>query len=169
MRLGIFLISIVVIFGIMNFSNKSILTSRVETIYTDTTNITNDDSGSSRIFIWKKAIPFLLKNPLLGTGPDTYAIVLDDAEAKRRALFFKAHNEYLQMAITEGYPALAIYIFIVGYILKNLIENRKKGIHIWILLSCIIGYLIQAFFNISFIATAVIYWALLGIAAKYCN
>ncbi|MFT8314019.1 MAG: O-antigen ligase family protein [Clostridium sp.] len=166
-RFSLLLITLVLIFSFMNFKNKDMLTNRAKTVYTDARNIDNDDSGSSRIFIWKKAIPFLFKNPILGSGPDTYNLVLNDAESKKRALYFKAHNEYLQIAITEGYLALAVYISFVLVILFRLFKSRKKGIHIWILFGCITGYLIQAFFNISFIATAVIYWAILGIAANY--
>ena len=166
-RVFVLLITAVLIFNFMNYANKNMLTKRAKTVYTDAANITNNDSGSSRIFIWKKAIPFLFKNPLLGSGPDTYELVLNDAESKKRALYYKAHNEYLQIVITEGYLALAVYILIVLIILFRLFKSRKKGIHMWILFSCIAGYLIQAFFNISFISTAVIYWGILGIAANY--
>lgn len=171
-RLVLVFIAAILIFNFMNhdFKNKSkddALTNRVKTVYTDAKNIDSNDSGSSRIFIWKKAIPFLFKNPILGSGPDTYNLVLNDAESKKRALYFKAHNEYLQIVITEGYLALAVYISFVLVILFRLFKSRKKGIHIWILFGCITGYLIQAFFNISFISTAVIYWAILGIAANY--
>lgn len=168
-RLSVLLITVILIFSFMNYSNKDMLTHRAKTVYTDAKNIDDNDSGSSRIFIWKKAIPYLFKNPILGSGPDTYNLVLNDAESKRRALYFKAHNEYLQIVITEGYPALAVYMLIVLIILYRLFKSRKKGIHIWILFSCITGYLIQAFFNISFISTAVIYWAILGIAANYSD
>lgn len=171
-RLSLLIATIILIFSFMNYKTKGMLTSRAKTVYVDAKDIDNNDSGSSRIFIWKKAIPVLFKNPLLGSGPDTYNLVLNDEESKRRALYFKAHNEYLQMAITEGYPALAVYLSLVSIILFRLYKNRKKGIHIWILFCCIAGYLIQAFFNISFISTAVIYWAVLGIAARYgegCN
>lgn len=166
-RLLIILITMLVIFSFMNYKNKDMLTSRAKTVYVDAKNIDNDGSGSSRIFIWKKAIPFLFKNPILGSGPDTYNLVLNDAESKRRALYFKAHNEYLQMIITEGYPALILYIIIVFIIVLKLLRGLKKEIYAWILFSCITGYLIQAFFNISFISTAVTYWAILGIAANY--
>lgn len=75
----------------------------------------------------------------------------------------KAHNEYLNIAVTLGIPALIVYmIFLIAIVLPNLkyIFKRKD---IFIILSIIGSYLVQAFFNISTIGIAPIFWLCLGI------
>ena len=79
-----------------------------------------------------------------------------------RQLADKAHNEYLQIAATIGIPALIIYLAFVCQIVfkdKNIFKNNAT----FILLVPIISYLVQAFFNISTIGVAPIFWLLLGL------
>jgi putative inorganic carbon (HCO3(-)) transporter len=80
--------------------------------------------------------------------------------------FPKAHNEYLQMLITVGWPATIVYLMLVGLVLLRVVKRIQKDPLPQILFCCIVGYLVQAFFNISTISTAPIYWAMLGIGAK---
>lgn len=166
MRISAFIIILLVIFCGINFATKNYIVKRAYTVLTDAQNVKNDTSGSTRIYIWKKTLPYLFDRPLLGTGPDTFMVDFTKTPIKYMPLYYKAHNEYLQIAITEGLIALAVYMALVLFILYRLIKNHKNGIQYWILFCSISGYLIQAFFNISFISTAVIYWAILGIAAK---
>lgn len=75
----------------------------------------------------------------------------------------KAHNEYLNIAVTLGIPALIVYmIFLIAIVFPNLkyIFKRKD---IFIILSIIGSYLVQAFFNISTIGIAPLFWLTLGI------
>lgn len=75
----------------------------------------------------------------------------------------KAHNEYLQIAVTLGIPALILYVaFLIMGILPNL-KNIFKQKSIFIVLSVIGSYLVQAFFNISTIGIAPMFWFALGI------
>ncbi len=32
----------------------------------------NDRFGSSRMFVWKRCIPLIKENPIIGTGPDCF-------------------------------------------------------------------------------------------------
>ena len=75
----------------------------------------------------------------------------------------KAHNEYLNIAVTLGIPALVVYMaFLIAIIFPNL-KNIFKRKDIFIILSIIGSYLVQAFFNISTIGIAPIFWLCLGI------
>lgn len=75
----------------------------------------------------------------------------------------KAHNEYLNIAVTLGIPALVVYmVFLIAIIFPNL-KNIFKRKDIFIILSIIGSYLVQAFFNISTIGIAPIFWLCLGI------
>lgn len=165
-RLSLFAATLLIIFCGINYGTDNAIMERVYTVFTDAGNVHSDTSGSTRIYIWKKTFPMILDKPLLGSGPDTFKLEFTKGPVKYEPLYYKAHNEYLQIALTEGLIALAVYLTLVIIILYRLIKNYNNGIQFWILFCSINGYLIQAFFNISFISTAVIYWAMLGICAK---
>ena len=110
------------------------------------------------------------RQPLIGCGPDNlkegliyYALedTIYQAEVYNRYVD-KAHNEYLQIGATIGIPALIVYLAFIGQILykeRNMFKNKAT----FILVIPILGYLAQAFFNISTIGVAPIFWFLLGI------
>jgi O-antigen ligase len=71
----------------------------------------------------------------------------------------KAHNEYIQIAVTIGVPALLTYLLLISFIFHNAIRaikvsTPKDNLVIFGLLSAIMGYLVQAFFNISVVPVA---------------
>ena len=126
--------------------------------------------GSYRIEIWSIVLGVIPKVPLLGTGPDTLAYSLikyntNDALAyiKGHGQYIdKAHNEYLQIAATMGIPALIVYLIFLGQILVKQ-KNMFKDTGSFILVIPIISYICQAFFNISTIGIAPIFWCILGL------
>ena len=130
----------------------------------------DNEFGSHRIRIWRMTLKAIAVHPLLGSGPDTLAYSLL-YNATEDAIEFievtntyadKAHNEYLQIAATMGIPALIVYMAFVTQILaKN--KNMFKDNSTFILMIPIIAYLVQAFFNISTIGVAPIFWLLLGL------
>ncbi|MEH6908539.1 O-antigen ligase family protein, partial [Neobacillus drentensis] len=110
-----------------------------------------------------------------GSGPDTLEYVFPAKKEELEKYFGtpniivdKAHNEYLQIAITLGVPALLTYLFLLFVILKRafqaeIIAAENEKILLTGLISSIVGYLIQAFFNISVVTVAPLFWSLLGI------
>ena len=130
----------------------------------------DNEFGSHRIRIWRMTLRAIAVHPLLGSGPDTLAKSLL-YNATGEAMEFiritdtyadKAHNEYLQIAATIGIPALIVYLAFLAQILsKN--KNMFKNNGTFILIIPIIAYLVQAFFNISTIGVAPIFWLLLGL------
>ncbi|WP_422485343.1 O-antigen ligase family protein [Gudongella sp. DL1XJH-153] len=132
-----------------------------------------EDGGANRIFIWERVIPLIFEKPLLGFGPETLGEVFseryyDDIIAKydEERIFDKAHNEYLHIAFTTGIPSLLVYLAFVFSILRRAFRNKNKNPMIIPLMASIIGYLIQAFFNLSIITVAYIYWVFLGILLR---
>lgn len=81
----------------------------------------------------------------------------------RNAIPDKAHNEYLQIAVTLGIPALILYVVFLSMIIFPNLKNIFKQKSIFIMLSIIGSYLVQAFFNISTIGIAPMFWFALGI------
>lgn len=118
------------------------------------------NTGNGRLYVWKEALSKADKYWLLGIGIDNFSY-LDDGEyigveTKHGLQYFdKAHNDYIQIFITEGIFVLFIYLFLVGYILKN----ANKGNIVFI---PTFGYLMQSFLNISVINVAPIFYVFLG-------
>lgn len=127
--------------------------------------------GSGRMIIWKIALEELTFVPILGTGPDALVDGLKENYTDDYVKFIvnthmqidKAHNEYLQIAVTLGIPALIVYLTFIAQILASARKNIFKNNATFILFIPIVSYLVQAFFNISTIGVAPVFWALLGL------
>ena len=130
---------------------------------TETTNIAkgnlNNNYGTGRIEIWKQTLKVVPKNIIHGVGVDNFVYILNGSPIIRnKAIYDKAHNEYLQILATMGIFSLISYMSLHFLIIKKSIKNKE----IYLLLP-IIGYLIQAQFNISVIEVAPIFYIGLGI------
>ena len=81
----------------------------------------------------------------------------------------KAHNEYLHIAVTTGIPSLLVYLTLIAQIvLKGLFRLKNCKIML-LLLSSVIGYMTAAFFIISVVSVAYVYWIFLGLLAGNNN
>jgi putative inorganic carbon (HCO3(-)) transporter len=131
------------------------------------------DGGSSRVVIWQHTVELIKVRPWLGYGPDTLGKAISDSyigvahdQYYHKVYFDKAHNEYLQIAFASGIPALIVYLI---FLLDILLKSAKKiysDLQIVFILACILGYIVQAFFNVSVVSVAYIYWILLGTLAN---
>lgn len=132
----------------------------------------SEKMGSSRIGIWNITIELIMKNPIFGYGTDNLksGLIHDCTENtlkyynRTKGLPDKAHNEYLHIAATVGIPALIIYLIFLILILVGNIKLAKGQKIYFIITLTIISYLVQAFFNISTIGVAPIFWMLLGLS-----
>ena len=123
----------------------------------------NEKYGSNRIYIWKNTLKVLPNHILTGAGIDNFYYAFGDKPLMMDRWFFdKAHNEYLQILICEGIFSLISYLLLFGWIVIRGIKNNFKNKEIYLLLP-VIGYLIQAFFNISVIEVAPFFYISLGL------
>lgn len=130
-------------------------------------------SFSSRANILKITFKAFLDKPLLGEGPDTLGQRLKrdySSEYYNHAKLYnegidKAHNEYLEYATSCSIFTLISYLVLVGMILFKLFKERKNDKKA-ILFLTILMYLSQAFFNISVIMVAPVFWIIMGYAVK---
>ena len=182
-RVGIIAIGFIIIFGIMLIPPKflpeqfqyGLLSNRLDLLNEELHSMFIEQNvessfGSGRFQIWSSVLKVIKATPLIGCGPDNlkegliyYALedTIYQAEVYNRYVD-KAHNEYLQIGATIGIPALIVYLAFIGQILykeRNMFKNKAT----FILVIPILGYLAQAFFNISTIGVAPIFWFLLGI------
>ncbi len=140
--------------------------------------------GSARGYIWSRSLPVILKRPLLGSGPETFALVFpqNDYVGKYRAynttnmLVDKPHNLYIQIAISTGLVSLVVFLALVFYNFKNVfsvVKSRKaqfepdEDYHQVLLLgftAALFSYLIASFFSDSNVHVAVVFWVILGLS-----
>ncbi|MDP4089393.1 MAG: O-antigen ligase family protein [Bacillota bacterium] len=157
-----------VLFVTFNYVSGNVISQRYASIYSNAAEF-DDDSGSFRIFIWKRALPLVWDRPLLGAGIDNFAEVFmpkygeETQKVMPDTTVDKAHNEFLQIAVATGIPSLLVYLsFLITMFIKSLrlIKKDKKA---FVLFCCILAYQMQAFFNISVVSVAPLMWILLGI------
>ena len=129
-------------------------------------------AGSTRIFIWKRAVKLVESKPIFGYGPDTFGTVFmknykkDILYVIGNEIIDKAHNEYLETAVTSGLVTLAFYILFIFNVIKKSYRSINENKYIIPVLLSATGYLVQAFFNISVVSVAPVFWALLGILSS---
>lgn len=137
----------------------------------------NESFGSGRFIVWKNALSLVPKYFIFGSGIDTFEYAYHAVFPKNLGMVFdKAHNEYLQMALTQGVPALVTYLCLLSYVgyraflrfqamyYNESWEKEYENMYFGLFLA-VCGYLAQAFFNISVIDVAPYYWIVLGLLA----
>ena len=174
-RAGILLICFALIFAYLFTAKNSFTKRKVNAVKSDITvaatqGVTNK-MGSNRIQIWKITVELIKKHPIFGVGTDNLRKgIMDnltdesiDFITRTKQQIDKAHNEYLQYAVTLGIPALLVYIAFILLILKDNIKEIEANNTKLILYLIVVSYLVQAFFNISTIGIAPLFWFALGL------
>jgi len=180
----ILLISFVALTYSLNAAHNGVIAAKFNSLITDYNSVVNkkqysSNLGSQRLFIWNRAMDYIFDRPLLGSGPDTFDKVFK--MSTQEALYHfgapnvyvdKAHNEYLQIAVTMGFPALVFYLLFLLFLLSksfSLIITKKYNIYSIFLFSGVIAYAVQGFFNISVVSVAPVYWSMLGMIVSINN
>ena len=126
----------------------------------------------ARIGLWKGAFSVFCQHPLFGTGPEA----LSPAFVKNMPPEFikhykgayiladKAHNEFLDIAATRGIFALLIWLLILLAIFRTgfSVFGKDKPF-VSALLAGILGYLVQAQFNLSLFSVTHLVWIMMGL------
>ena len=176
-RFFILLISFIICFSVITVIKKgtsqiirkvNVVTSEIKKA--NSTGVSKE-MGSGRIHIWTMTLKLIQEKPILGCGVDSLLDGLIQAAPSELIEFMqkyngkvdKAHNEYLQIAATMGIPALTVYLLFVISIISSKVKDILKSKKNMLFFLIIVSYLVQAFFNISVIAVAPIYWFVLGL------
>lgn len=115
-----------------------------------------DEFGSHRILIWRKVWAVFQKNALLGVGPGNLRYYLDIHFERYSSLLGEtlragvdnAHSEYLQFLASFGIAGALPIAVLAIYTAMSLIRAQSASGKI--LAPCLICYMIQAAFNVSF-------------------
>lgn len=167
-------VSFGVLFFFMLTSGDTFLT-RFLSIFLDFSKIIKREEGaelggSYRVYLWKKSIELIKMKPLIGFGPDVMYLAMNEHfrpqiiyDFGRYMNWDKAHNEYLNIAISSGIPSLIFYLAF----LKRAISKGYKKISIHPayvpLMASVTGYLVQALFNIQVVMVYYVFLSFLGL------
>jgi len=132
----------------------------------------SNDSGAERIYMWKSGLNIIKDYPLTGIGTANLEKIYPryinkNAKEKNQG---HMHNNILQIAVIDGLPGLAaflwIFIAIFIYFYKNFIKAKETYLK-YILLSAFsisVSFFINGFFEYNFFSSQVvlIFWFLIG-------
>ncbi len=129
----------------------------------------DDSYGTWRIFTWKRALALAKERPLLGYGPDNFALVFqqhyqEESLAITGTEFDKAHNYYIQALVDTG--ALGLLSVLAFFSLLLWQSRRVLGKPMALAAAtAVMGFLVQDFFNIGTPFAHPVAWVLWGILA----
>lgn len=171
--LGFLLAAVAVI---LDQVHNNLIFTKLHMFVSDFKNIVERDNmlhaGSQRLFIWERTLRYVFKSPITGSGPDTFGRVFKMTRQEAMQYFNayniyvdKAHNEFLQIIVTMGFPSLFFYLTLLimaarrGY--KKIMSDRDN-IALISVYTGVLSYVVQSFFNISVVSVAPLYWSMLG-------
>lgn len=129
----------------------------------------HDYFGHGRIGIWRRSLELAMERPWLGFGPDAYAQAFSErfaafvSETSGTALYDAAHNEYLQYLCLYGIFGLAAYLLFLGSLLVRASKQAARDDGALVLLAGVAGYAIQAFFGVSVVLVAPVFFLACGL------
>lgn len=118
------------------------------------------DAGSYRMFIWQESFKLLKHYWAFGIGPDH--LIFANIITPAKELADKAHNIYLEMAVTMGIFSLISYFSFLSFFLRKWKTEMQ-----FLLSTMILVYLIQGFFNIDVVINMPLFWITLGLSLGY--
>ena len=171
------IIAFLVSYRVFNFHDKGYYFSQIGKTTYEMGEVLKGDSepiyGSGRIHIWKKTLAIVPDNLWNGVGIDNFYYAFDNGtgrvliDVKSKLAVDKAHNEYLQKLITEGIFSFLIYLIMLIIIfveaIKKLLVKKKDDYLLLALFLCFVVYCVQAFFNISVISVAPMFYIIMGL------
>ncbi len=140
-----------------------------------------DSSSEAHLDLWAVGLRITLDHPLLGTGPDTYAVEFPRYRdvvlpPERAAVLSKfrpesPHNVYLAISSGLGLPALVAYLALIGLALISAARTVRGStgptrILAVALIGAIVGHLVSDAFMTAELTGSWLFWTLLGAAVS---
>lgn len=151
--------------------------------------------GNSRGYIWGKSWDlfkrFTLRAKLFGYGPDTFGIlthnhIYGDMIEVTGFYYDNAHNEYLQLLITNGLTGFTAYLAFLAALMFRLVKKMAAGapwrtlksknslpdsgsVMLMGICCAVLAYLFQAVVNLNLPIVAPMAWLLWSIGEALCR
>jgi putative inorganic carbon (hco3(-)) transporter len=131
------------------------------------------ESGSGRIHFWESAVFLIKKNPVFGSGLNTYTLML-----RRFSLpYWYAHNSYLQIAAECGFIGLACFLWMLFVLVKNGMGAVKSIQDPWLnalvtgSLGAVVGFIVDSFLDNSLfeVQLVVLFWTMVALTVAAMN
>ena len=155
----------------MTYAVKDLIQTKDEVVEISKGNV-QDNFGTDRMYLWKNTLKIVPDHIWNGVGIDNFAYAFDGKALPvtytKEIIYDKAHNEYLQILVTQGIFALICWLIIYLLIVNEGMIYFFKENKTYLLLP-VVGYLIQAFFNISVIEVAPVFYITLGFCINRKN
>lgn len=131
---------------------------------------------ADRVYLWDQTARLVIRRPVTGYGPDTFAAVFpQEWDERRRELWGaqprtidRAHNDTLDVLMSVGVVGLAAYWWIVGSAVRRALRaaggdegHTLRGIAA---VTAIAAYLLTLQFGFSVVSVAPVFWSVLGTA-----
>lgn len=121
-----------------------------------------------RVETWKATLKMMRDFPFLGIGPDTFELVYPRYQSEKFAILsggqtitHRAHNEFLDVAVSSGIPALLIYLLILFLIFKQGFRQAKVGsVLSAAIFSALTSYLAQNLVSFGEVSITSTFWVL---------
>ena len=127
----------------------------------------DDEFATKRVYIWRNALSVMMERPVIGSGPDTFGYVFPiKAQYFYDVFYDKAHNEYLQILICQGFLGLILYLVFLFILFTKSILPASKNPLLMAALAAFTGFCVQAFFNISTPIVNPLFWVLAGVMSR---
>ncbi len=110
-RLRLILLACGIVFGIIFL--PLLAQDRQVSFFSDVIGAPYTLGGSGRLVFWNDALRIIRDYPILGTGLNTYTLVIKDYADTWKAY---PHNCYLQMAAELGFVGLAFFLWLLGVV-----------------------------------------------------
>ncbi len=129
---------------------------------------TEEGSTPIRFHLWKEALRMIRDYNFTGCGLNTYSVVARDYKSFDFGANYP-HNCYLQMAAETGLFGLSAFLWVLLVFFKTGLRhfNLRKDYLVLGLLSGILAFLVQSFFdtNLYALQLVVLFWYMLGLTA----
>ena len=171
-------ITSMVVIMFFTFTSGDVFFTRLFSIFIDLSNLAKKDyseylGGAYRVYVWGKVIQLILMRPIFGFGLDTMYIAMEmyfreaiTQDFGKYKNWDKAHNEYLNIGVSSGIFALFAYVFFLFLVLKKGFRRMTGNPAYVPFFAAIIGYLVQAFFNIQVVMVYYVFFAYLGLVTS---
>jgi len=129
-----------------------------------------DDFGTRRGWIWRNAVEVIPYNPIFGTGPGTFFHALGHERQLEAISLYnytidKAHNVFLQIAVTMGIPALIAYVIFLGGVFVPAVKRAFDRPILLAFGAAALSFIIQSLFMPEVPIVTPLLWVALGVMA----